>query len=573
MPKKIYIFGLVLVLSLATRLIWLGQVPTGIPSDVLDFVIEAKSIFMSGHDTSGKWSPSKLAPIPNAYPKDELASTIISPLIGPLPLNLFTARLPSALSGIAVIALIYLISLKLFGPLIAQAAGLVAVFNPGLFILNRSGFMESMVCAFFLLGFLILLSARGWVILTAFVPFFFGFYSYYGTKLIFLPFVFLVSFYAWKVVNKRRYLGQYLLLALFCIFLVSYFIFSLQNQPANRLGEILTPMSVEVSALTNEERRLSVMHPFIFAFNNKPVLFSRLFLEKYLNTFSTDFLFLHGGGNQYFSLWRQGVFYYLDFPLMILGLIFLLKKKNPWLLLVGLIALAPLPAALSLKGGEYATRAIMIFPFLIILVAAGMIWLKEKVFGQKHGWVLMLGFFSLYLWQIANFGHLYFLRNPIYNSEGMAFSSRVLAHYLNLSRQEKTNVFVLSDNPLGSLKSFLFYTGEFGGHKPSLLLAKSESGDYVFENLVFSNNKESVSYQKGVVILDKDFDFFINNKNRPHLSISQLSDGGERFLIINDVLCSRVVLNSFPSQIRFSDFRVEKVNQNRFCEKFISKVD
>ncbi|MCJ7792949.1 MAG: hypothetical protein MUP45_03150 [Candidatus Marinimicrobia bacterium] len=569
---------LILIFALSLRVIWLDRIPTGINNDELDHVMDAKAIFYSGKDLTGTWSPLSLTPPPHSYPKSELPGLVISPIIGPLKISLFSAHLPFALAGTAFVLLVFLISLKLFDFNFALIASLIAALNPASILFSRTGYESPLALTLYLLAFYLIIISRGWKILLAFPFLFLAFYSYIGTKIVIVPFVLTTCFFSWWVINKKKFLKQYLILTLLSLLLFSGFLISFQHQPTGiRTKELLSPFHPSIANMVDAEQRTSVDSPLTRIFNNKLVIFSKLFVEKYLGIFSANFLFLFGEGQMFFSVWKHGMFYYLDFIFFFLGFAYLfLKRRNLWLFFVVLLMIAPLPSAFSLVGTEYAERAILIYPSIIIFIAGGIYYsidfLKKKnnLFFSAFIAILII----LYALQFLNFMIIYHLRNPIYNSEGSGFGVRVLVKYTNLAKLSGKRVVVISRDSMGFFKHYLFYSGVFDREALPLIRDKISSDDYSWENIIFLSNCDSYLKVKedDVIISLAELECF-DKKEYPHwLSIPRLGDAGEIFRIYNDQVCRKYSLNPYPRGIKFTDFKVENLTSERFCQKFITDL-
>ena len=49
-------------------------------------------------------------------------------------------------------------------------------------------------------------------------------------------------------------------------------------------------------------------------------------------------------------------------------------------------------------------------------------------------------------------------------------------------------------------------------------------------------------------------------------------DGGGVFNIYNDKVCSGYTLKRYPYNLQFSDFAVEKLSKEKFCQTFITSL-
>ncbi|MDD4938343.1 MAG: hypothetical protein PHX34_05010, partial [Candidatus Shapirobacteria bacterium] len=279
MKNKKDIFKLVIVLlfGLFIRLLFLDQIPVGINDDELHFVLNAKSFFYS--------QPISL---------NEISSVIFAPIIGPLPLNLFTARLPYIIISILSLLLFYLIVKKITkNTNLSLLIILIASINPWNIYTARTSFDAPIAIFFFLLTLYLMIKGKKISVILSIITGFLAFNSYIGTKVIYFPFIAISAFYCWKFINQKfgRY---YLLTVLFSLLITINFVISLSHQAVGqRLSELWTPNSPKIAALVNNERRES-LKPTISLFTNKYTIYFRESFKKYLNNFSPDILFSTG---------------------------------------------------------------------------------------------------------------------------------------------------------------------------------------------------------------------------------------------------------------------------------------
>jgi len=140
-------------------------------------------------------------------------------------------------------------------------------------------------------------------------------------------------------------------------------------------------------------------------FHNKYGLVLSKFINNYFSSFSTDFLFISGDQNQRHGFGSHGLLYFLDFFLIIFGLINVLKNRHSdklGILFIWILVFAPIPFALTRDSlGPHATRLILMLPSFIYLSYQGILYLK---FISK--WFLP-AIVSLYLISLASFWHYY----------------------------------------------------------------------------------------------------------------------------------------------------------------------
>jgi len=142
-----------------------------------------------------------------------------------------------------------------------------------------------------------------------------------------------------------------------------------------------------------------------------------------------------------------------------------------------------------------------------------------------------------------------------------------------LAESENNRIFVLGE-PLGHVEMYLFYSGKLNKENLLSIRQQVDKREFRLENVYFLSkcNRDLEFGNNDVILVSPDFECLPLEKYPSHLSISQLADGGEIYKIFNDSLCSQFILNRYPSQIKFSDFKVESLSPSRFCEKFISDL-
>ena len=585
LSKKLPII-LILFFALILRLWWLDKFPVGITYDELEYVLDAKAVFHTGKDVSGLWSPFSLTAKPLGVPMAELPSLIVAPFIGPVKLSLFTARFPYAIFSVLLILFIYLISQELLkSKKIALLAALLLSINPWSFHFGRTAFDGPLAILFYLIALYVLLKTHSWKILLSFPFLFLGFFSYIGTKLILLPFVIISSVFHYFFISKKTSKKPYVVLFLFSFFVVLWFIFSLKYQSAGkRKNEILFLAADKAAQAVNMERRLSLPNDLTFFFSNKAVYMLKTFFSKYIGVFSPQFLFLFGENRGAYSMWTHGLFYYIDLIFVIIGIYALFKdKKKIWLFLILLLAVAPLPSALSIVEDSYVIRSALLYPILIVFIAYGIF---HVINAFNHKKIISFSIVILYIFSLMNYLYLYFFRYPVYGSEGFFFSNRVLSKYISLySDSSDKKIIVMSPDFRGVFKQYLFYSGLYNEKIVKEVADNIQKGEFRFKNITFTDicPEESVFKDKNSILIcksdfkcQKEIEKLIEYQHSSekdlvvlNLSISNPADGGEIYKIYNDEICSGYELGFYPRITSAYDFQVENHDTESFCEKWI----
>jgi 4-amino-4-deoxy-L-arabinose transferase-like glycosyltransferase len=560
----------IVIISSFFRFILLDRIPSGISNDELDYVLTAKSVFLTGKEINGVWSPISFTMDP-AYllaPVARVTYLIISPFIGILHFSLFNARLPYVLINIGLIVIIYLIARRILNSKVALFAGLIASINPWLIFIGRTAYEAPVSLFFAYLSFYILLVAKKWKILLA-IPFFIvALYSYFGFSIILLPFIVFVSLYAW-LENNKKYKKIYLMLFSVCLLVSVLFVLSIRQQRVSyRISELSSPNSSTVAKIVNDERRTSVKTPFIVILSNKYTVFLNDAAIRYSKVFSTEFLFSYGEGTSTFSLRHHGVFYYIDAVFLFLGICYLFRfKRKLFILFLGIILISPLPSVIINSGETYVFRSVMLLPPLILIIGTG-IWYASELIGKKHNAFLYILLVFLYLISLINFANVYFLRNPIYNSEEFAFSNRIIARYLHFAQNKEREIFVIeSGNAHNIYKQVTFYNNELNNKNARNYSKNYREGKLEFKNVKFMTCPLGGVDDKGTIIDGNKCVKSVNHSNK--LSIPLLADGGTVFNIYNDTVCSKYNLGRYPQNITLSELSVEKMSEKEFCETYI----
>lgn len=574
---KYYPILLILAVALILRTIFLNEVPLGLSNDELSFIIAAKSVALTGKDISGTWQPWSLQPIYNAFPMSELSFLIATPFLSFFKLTLFIAKLPYALFGTFLVGILYAITKKLFSQKEALTVGLVAAISPWGIMFGRTAFDFPIAICYYMLALAVLLYAKSWKILLAFIPLFLAFYSYIGTKIIFLPFVLLTVFFAWFSQNQKKYTKYYLTLIIACILLFIFFLFSLNSGNAGkRLSEVSTPSSQSIIDKVNFDRRLSVnfiLNPLI---SNKYTVFAKDFLNKYVGIFSPQYQFISGDSDTHLSLWYHGYFYYVDLIFLLLGLYCLFRKnKKASFLLIGLALIAPLPDGFSANSEGYMHRGALIYPVFLIIIGIGIAYLLSLPRKPLLKKLLTVTVIITYIILFVNFLAIYFLRFPIYNSESGNFGTRVLSRYIVLADAQHKFVYVYAGEPDALYRGYLLYANTYTRNSANLATNSFNNATYTIDNVRFLKgcpSQTEINSDKNIIIVSgvtKCGNIKVNKNMKKPVEIVQLADSGTLFFIYKDRVCNNYSLTTYPNNFKFFDFNIEKLSTGAFCSKYI----
>jgi len=570
--KKIYVFlGLIVLLAAFLRLPFLNNVPNSITNDQTYYILNAKSFLATGADLSGSVNPFQLFLF--QYPsvgmvQAELPFFLQFPLLSFLPMSLAAVILPNALLSIATVLLFFLIGKKLFDQKTALFISFAAAINPWFIFTGRTVYEIVPAVFFYLCGFYILLIAKKWKILWAFPFFLLAFYSYIGTKLLFLPFIVLMVIYCYFVVHKKQYAKHYLtLIGLACV-TVFFFFFQLQHQPtASRLSEIITPDNAYIVSQVDGVRKQSMQNPVTTLFENKMTDYSRIIILNFFNIFNPSYLFANG--DTFFSLYRHGLFYMVDLVFLLIGSFWLYTRKNKLFLffLFGIL-LSTIPQIIHdpQAGGNFTPHITLLFPFFIMLIGVGIT--KVTEIPQKSfriGALFLVGI--LYLFSLGNFLNVYFYQFPLQTGV-FDFSSRVLSRYLTLAQEQNQQVTVYSVSSEIIFKKYLFYSNSYTNSSAKTINQSFQTKNFTMQNVHFVGcpSLDHPITTEGIAIVDTLCGLMPDGESN---KIGQLKDSGATFHIYNDEICSTYSLKPYIAWLKLQDLTVEKLDAKSFCETFI----
>jgi len=569
--KHYYWLILVLLLASFVRLLWLDIVPNGISGDEIDYVFSAKTALLTGHDVVGEWSPMSVFWF--KYPTTQFPMAELSYFVHLLPISLanfslLAARLPYAFFSVLAVLMVYLVAKKLLGRNIAIAASFIAAINPWNIYIGRTSYDLSITPLFYLLALYFLLTQKGWRILIVIPVFYLSFYSHIGTKLVLFPFAVVTLFYAYRYVNKGRYLKQYVIVLASCVFLIGLFAYSLISSPStSRVSDLLMPNNPEIAEYVIATRRDSITTPYTVFFVNKYVVFAQFLIMKFVRTFSTENLFLYG--DRFVGIFNHGLFYYADALFLLMGsLMLFVKKRKELVLLLVLTIVGTITQLLSSGQDNAAHHSVMIFPFLIMIIGSGIWYLLEMVKRNNYLFRLTTAIIIFtYVALLASFLNIYFFQHSLYGN--LELNKRIVAKYISLANEERvTHVF--GNDSSDVFRKYLLYSNILNRSNISAIGGNYKKDVYEYNNIKFTSCAPDSDYKQSADLFIVDS--ICETVEQDHISIARLNDGGELYKIYNDQICSSYSLNRYPQNIKLSDYAIEKLSQKEFCETYITRL-
>jgi hypothetical protein len=119
--------------------------------------------------------------------------------------------------------------------------------------------------------------------------------------------------------------------------------------------------------------------------HNKVTHFTYVYAGNYLSHFTPDFLFINGAGHKQHHAQGVGEMYWWQAPFILMGLLYLFKKKvkDRWLIISWLL-LSFVPVSITVDSIPNALRTLLaVVPYQII-TATGMYWLYLLIKGKDR---------------------------------------------------------------------------------------------------------------------------------------------------------------------------------------------
>lgn len=564
MLKKNIPLILLLLIGFAVRVLFLKQVPPGFGNDEINIILNAQSVLKTGQNIPGVVTGIFGTPSGDLSGgiHSEISSYLIIPFIALFGFNFLAVKLPFILASLGICLLIFLIVRKFINYEAAIIAAALAVINPWLIFFGRSAYESILSSFFYFLAIFLVIKLRGGRVFYS-LPFFMaGLLSYFSAKTLLVPLV-LMSILAVKLAIPKQSLKPVIFLNIVVFaFVVIYGLMLSQNTAGTRFSEL---ESSNIKNLVNTRRTLSLSLPFVNLFENKftEEFYSRL--KNSLGELSATFLFLDGQPENIPSLNipNHGFSYLIDLPLIILGVIYLARLNIRLLLFfLGLLSITLVPNFLNLAGTTYTIRTVILYPTLVMLSALGIYYLKLKI--PKKINLLAFGcLIFIYLLFTGNFLYQYFGRLPIERAQGWFLHQRVAAFYTQLNSPAK--VLVVDSNPKHFFYRYLFFSKSYEDNASEVnQLLKDKK--YSFGNLEVTDSCPGSFDPSVVYIIDQALDC----PGPSGVYISNIRDGGDEYMIINDKVCTPFISRTYPLIKEFKYLDIESLTTKDFCSNFLT---
>jgi len=416
-------------------------------------------LLKTGHDYYGQFLPAYIHSFSEW--RAPLVMYVTAPFIGIFGLNEWGVRLPSAFLGILSVYLLYLLTKRLFkDELIAALSAFFLAASPWHIQYSRAAFELSLLLFLFLAAiyFTLISFKNNWLLLPAAALFSLTLYTY-STANVLLPLILALMIFIFR--NEFLNMEKKKILLAFFIFLVMIMPIAREvifGHAAERFSQFSVFGHQEYIGQINLERAAAGNTLVEKIFHNKPLAWARVIGLNYLSAFSPLFLFERGDVTFRRSIHEMGEIFWVQLPLLIIGIFYLLTRaekqmKNFWL---GWLLIAPIPTSLTWDGANHASRLFLLLPPLMVISSLGLIYVYRIL---RPARLRVMGIAFISLWFFAGFiiySHRYWVHYAAESWRWWQFGYKEAMRFMkNNEKEYRTLVFNNSYEP--SLPRFLFW--------------------------------------------------------------------------------------------------------------------
>ncbi|MDD2822958.1 MAG: glycosyltransferase family 39 protein [Candidatus Daviesbacteria bacterium] len=366
MKLKIKIlFFCIIFLALILRIYKIDQIPPSISWDEAAVGYNAYTIANWGKDEWGKTFPLIFTSFEDDKHPVHIYFTALSVKI--LGLSDFSMRLPAAVFGILnVIVIFYLARLIFSSSFVGLISALFLAVSPYSIQFSRFNHEANFALFFWMFGLFLFISGvkgKRRLLPFAFLSFGTSLFAYHASKVVVPPLLIILIAFYWSELFKA---GRYFLISLIIIGVFG-------------LVMMLNPRLLGVARVNQTSFGSDVVHKTLLYQRTNNEILGRLEVtfNQYLLHLDPGYLFFTGGANKKFSTQVVGEFYKIDAPLLVFGFLGLLwgiafktGRRKIFLILLGWIILAPIPASL-VSEAPHPARALFMMGSWNMIAAYG----------------------------------------------------------------------------------------------------------------------------------------------------------------------------------------------------------
>ncbi|MCL4397658.1 phospholipid carrier-dependent glycosyltransferase [Patescibacteria group bacterium] len=380
MRSKLFLI-LIVVLGLFLRFYRLGDNPPSLYWDEASLGYNAYSIAATLHDEHGVFLPhDAFAAFGDYKPVGYIYAVV--PFVKLLGLTEIAVRLPSAIAGILLIIVSYLIVVELSkNRKWALLTALFIAISPWSLQMSRAAFEANLATLFSGLGvYLFLKAIRGKTIFFLLSSIFFAAAMYtFNSHRVFVPLLVLALSFIYIKDILRMWKKSWVFFLTAAILLIPLVPHLLSPEGRLRFNEVAWVNDLSIVEAANKNIASNNNALWAKLVYNRRILYGEEFLRHYFDHYRFNFLFQTGDINPRLSTQAVGEMYLFDFPLVLLGIYALLRKRNKIAFIIFIwLLLGPIPAATA-RETPHALRTLNLLPVPQIISALGLLALSKRL--------------------------------------------------------------------------------------------------------------------------------------------------------------------------------------------------
>lgn len=404
---------LVLILLLATlvRSYKIASFPP-INSDEAAIGYNAYSLLKTGLDEHGASWPLHFKSFGDFKPGGYFY--LVLPFVKLIGLNTLAVRLPNLILSILSIFFIYKLLKLLSNRSLAMFSAFLLAISPWHIHFSRGGWESCTALSFTIIAIFLfysyILNHKSYIYLFSSVVFFvLSLYTYHSSRLItplIIAFLFINNF---KTLTSKLHLKTTIYALVLAIILALpvtlSFVYSGGTARFGGVGLLADQGPIwRANELLNQHYPLTLFYRLI---HNKRVLYFISWLDNYTSHFTPDFLFLNGDQVGRSKIPFMGLFYLIELPVFVIGLLSLKKisYKNLRHLLVFLLLVSPIASSFTFQAPS-ALRSLPLVVPIAILSCLGLQYLSKHI---NHLFYFLI---PIYIYSFAFYLNSYFCLYP-----------------------------------------------------------------------------------------------------------------------------------------------------------------
>lgn len=555
---KNYILYLVLILVLASTLRFynLGLVPSSLNWDEVSLGYNALSILQTGRDEYSDFLPAVLRSYDDYKPA--LYAYFVIPFVAVYGLTEQAVRLPSALSGIIAVLLVYFLVKEILGSrtirvlgkeVNSSVVGIFAAFflaiSPWHIQFSRIAFESNVGLTINIAVFLLFLKGLKKPILIPFSFFFAALNIHmYQSERVFSPLLIICLcsiFYKYVLKNKKLFAASVAVSLIVALpLIVSIITNSNSLMRAKGVSVFSDQKLVERSSvkLVRDDVKGTA---FFKVLDNRRVEFVKAAVGGYLSHFDLNWLFITGDIARHHAP-NMGLLYLFEFPLLFVGiyiLIFLKIDRKYKIAFFTYFLLVPIPASIT-SGVPHAVRTLNFAWTFEFFIAIGLIAcliyiskLRDKAF--KYTFIIFSLVFCFFAFlNIAYYINQYFVQLNYFHARDWLYGYKQAVLYAKENEEKYDKIVVENEVPFDqSYMFYLFYLNVDPSYYQSLGgttsggFREKHRGFYKYTFEPISKSK----YQGRVLYIGKPFDMPIGTSLKKSI---YYPDGAEAIRIVSN---------------------------------------